>query len=188
MMINWRGIIGFILGCLVGGSIVYYFFPRTETQVSYQELPPVSIKSETQKQTEYVLVKPDQPGEVTRLINRDNKVYVIVNGQEYELKNAREAETVTLGENGTVQITQQLQAQVDLTELFNQRLKAELDKERFAWMAEKDSLNRPNELELGWSNHGSEWRLKRNITGKMTGYIGGTTNGKHYGAGLGIRF
>lgn len=188
MIANWRTIVSFILGCIVGGSILYYFFPRIETQVSYEQIPPIEIKGETQTQTEYVMVQPEQPGEVTRLINRDNKVYVVVSGQEYELKSSSEAQAVTLGENGTVQVTQQVQAKVDLSELFNQRLHAELEKERLKWALEKTKLDKPNELELGWSNHGSELRFKRNFTSTITGYVGGTTNGEHYGSGLGIRF
>lgn len=186
-MINWRVLISFILGCMIGGSLIYCFFPRIETKVTYEQLPPLEVKSETKNQAEYSLVEPEQPGEVTRIVNRDNKVYVVVNSQEYELKGSGTSQ-VKLGENGTVKMTQEVQAKVDLTELFNQRLNAELEKDRLKWAVEKAKLDKPNELELGWSNHGSEVRIKRNFTTTLTGYIGGTTNGEHYGAGLGIRF
>lgn len=186
-MINWRVLSGFILGCVAGASLIYCFFPRIETKVAYEQLPPLEVKSETKNQAEYSLVEPEQPGEVTRLVNRDNKVYVVVNSQEYELKGSGTSQ-VMLGQNGTVQVTQEVQAKVDLTELFNQRLNAELEKERLKWAVEKANLDKPNELELGWSNHGTEVRLKRNFTNTLTGYIGSTTNGEHYGAGFGIRF
>ena len=186
-MINWRVLISFILGGVAGASLIYCFFPRLETKVTYEQLPSLKVKSETQNQAEYSLVEPEQSGEVTRLVNRDNKVYVVVNSQEYELKGSGTSH-VTLGENGTVQMTQEVQAKVDLTELFNQRLNAELEKDRLKWAVEKSKLDKPNELELGWSNHGTEVRIKRNFTTTLTGYIGGTTNGEHYGAGIGIRF
>lgn len=186
-MINWRVLISFLLGCVAGASLIYCFFPRIETTVTYEQLPPLEVKSETKNQAEYSLVEPEQPGEVTRIVNRDNKVYVVVNSQEYELKGSGTSQ-VTLGETGTVQVTQEVQAKVDLTELFNQRLNAELEKDRLKWAVEREKLDKPNELELGWSNHGTEVRIKRNFTTTLTGYIGGTTNGDHYGAGLGIRF
>lgn len=186
-MSNWRPFTGFILGCVAGASLIYCFFPRIETKVTYEQLPPLEVKSETQNQAKYSLVEPEQSGEVTRLVNRDNKIYVVVNSQEYELKGSGTSQ-VKLGQNGTVQVTQEVQAKVDLTELFNQRLNAELEKDRLKWAVEKEKLDKPNELELGWSNHVTEVRLKRNFTTTLTGYIGGTTNGEHYGAGLGIRF
>lgn len=166
----------------MGMLVSYLAFPRYVTEQITSS--PIVIKGETEVKTEYKLVEPEQKGEVTRIINRDSKVYVVVDGKEYEIKDDKsQTKDITLGDNGTVQVVQQTEAKVDLTELFNQRLNAEIEKQRL----QSKLQNKQNELSFNLTNHGKSVRLTHDLNSRISVNIEASDQG-HYGAGIGFKF
>ena len=151
---------------------------RTEQQLAEEkDKTPVAISGDKVSTTEIKTVPVEVPGEVTRIVDKDGKQFVVVAGKEYQLQQNSSAPAVTLGKDGAVSITKETTSKLDITDMFNAAVAAE----RKAAVMQYEKDNPDKHLGIGGviSNHGAAPEISyQNKLNKHVDYEVGIFYGK----------
>jgi hypothetical protein len=131
----WKYILVFILGITLGSYITYNYFPKVNTET--RQAAPIYIKAETEATKDIAVVPIDNPGEVVKIVNKGTSVSAVIDGKEYTVPNTSGSTQVKLGEDSTLQIVEKTEGKLDITDIVNERLQAELELERMKWKKEQ---------------------------------------------------
>jgi hypothetical protein len=128
-------IISYILVFVLGITLGHYMFPQTKTIT--RQAAPIYIKAETEATKDIAVVPIENPGEVVKIVNKGASVSAVIDGKEYTVPNTSGSTQVKLGEDSTLQIVEKTEGKLDITDIVNERLQAELELERMKWKKEQ---------------------------------------------------